>query len=895
MQFIFFDAADNRLFVRDDAETATWSVKGMQLTAEFPFVKEKEIARGMRVGFLDDDGIFQPFEVRKVKTYEPDHYQELTAEHIAIAELTDEFYQGSDATDETASAALGTILTGTIWQVGNVTASNLSSADLDKGTVWQNIRNIEANWNVWITPRVTFSNTGITGRYLDIAPAEGAWRGVTLSVNGNADEMGVTVDDSETYTAAYGMGGAVGDDSEPLDFSAAVWTETAEHPAKPEGQKYVEDPAAKALYGRNGRNRFTYYQNADIKEAELLLQKTWDYLQTVNKPKVTIECIVRDLKRMGYAGEGIRRHDLVQVRIEPVGQIVVLTVDDLEVDLLDPTATRPTIGRYIPNIVYINRETMKYASGGGGGGQTEAQYEKHVFEQEIYRTERSLELEAYERQLVDGELSDELTEASAKISISAGNISSICAGVGATLDAQGHVVVDPTTGLPVFNTDNPGNMYSQIKQTESGISTLVSGVSAGVFNDHTAYAKDTYVMHNNKLYRFTAAHASGPWTGVDVVEVTGLFSRIDQESDRISLVVTGTGANAQINRAGIVLAINGGTGHSTAVIEADQIDINGIVTALAAKNISVLDLSAEAINADSIDVGAGGFTVDNQGSINGGDATLTDVTCDNLTVGSEDINVADVQPNGNTLIITYVDGTTATFSRASASRTVRTLTQSGGTVNIGSRVYTVDADIVYSDNDTGSSTIAIPLTVGNYDSSGRSYPLTVAGISGISVSASDAWQAGYDDGEQDMLDMYDVVSVTPGTVSKVGTASISVPLSIEIGDDLSGNTKTVSRTVTPSVSSLLEARTGTNKITGNGTYTPSSGKLGFSTVVVDVDAGYTTPNYQCASNLTFKAGSASLTTQPTHMYALVQGRYEDMGSGYWYMRNTYMQVKTMYT
>lgn len=893
MQFIFFDAADNRLFVRDDAETATWSVKGMQLTAEFPFVKEKEIARGMRVGFLDDDGIFQPFEVRKVKTYEPDHYQELTAEHIAIAELTDEFYQGSDATDETASAALGTILTGTIWQVGNVTASNLSSADLDKGTVWQNIRNIEANWNVWITPRVTFSDTGITGRYLDIAPAEGVWRGVTLSVNGNADEMGVTVDDSETYTAAYGMGGAVGDDSEPLDFSAAVWTQTAEHPAKPEGQKYVEDPAAKALYGRNGRNRFTYYQNADIKEAELLLQKTWDYLQTVNKPKVTIECIVRDLKRMGYAGEGIRRHDLVQVRIEPVGQIVVLTVDDLEVDLLDPTATRPTIGRYIPNIVYINRETMKYASGGSGGGQTETQYEKHVFEQEIYRTERSLELEAYERQLVDGELSDELTEASAKISISAGNISSICAGVGATLDAQGHVVVDPTTGLPVFNTDNPANMYSQIKQTESGISTLVSGVSAGVFNDHTAYAKDTYVMHSNKLYRFTAAHASGPWTGADVVEVTGLFSRIDQESDRISLVVTGTGANAQINRAGIVLAINGGTGHSTAVIEADQIDINGIVTALAAKSIEVLTLTAN-------DATIGDATIDVYGNIAALSVTASSfpVTNGGNLVNSH-IGVTATESNGQvTLTFAKADGgtpDTVTFSRASASRTVRTLTQSGGTVNVGSRVYTVDADIVYSDNGTGSSTIQIPLTIGNYDSTGKSYPLTVAGISGISVSASDAWQAGYDDGEQDMLDMYDVVSVTPGTVSKVGTASVSVPLSIEIGDDLSGNTKTVSRTVTPSVSSLLEARTGTNKITSNGTYTPSSGNLGFSTVVVDVDAGYTTPNYQCASNLTFKAGSAALTTQPTHMYALVQGNYEDMGSGYWYMRNTYMQVKTMYT
>lgn len=311
-----------------------------------------------------------------------------------------------------------------------------------------------------------------------------------------------------------------------------------------------------------------------------------------------------------------------------------------------------------------------------------------------------------------------------------------------------------------------------------------------------------------------------------------LSSRITQEADRISLVVTGTGANAQVNRAGIVLAINGGTGHSTAVIEADQIDINGIVTALAAKSIEVLTLTAN-------DATIGDATIDVNGNISALSVTASSfpVTNGGNLVNSH-IGVTKTEANGQvTLTFTKADGSTpdtVTFSRASASRTVRTLTQSGGTVNVGSRVYTVDADIVYSDNDTGSSTIAIPLTIGSYDSTGKSYPLTVAGITGISVSASDAWQAGYDDGEQDMLDMYDVVSVTPGTVSKVGTASVSIPLSIEIGDDLSGNTKTVSRTVTPSVSGLLEARTGTNKITSNGTYAPSSGKLGFSSVEVDV-------------------------------------------------------------
>jgi hypothetical protein len=40
----------------------------------------------------------------------------------------------------------------------------------------------------------------------------------------------------------------------------------------------------------------------------------------------------------------------------------------LDVDLVDPTGSRPEIGDYIPNIVYINRETTEKTSGGGGGG-----------------------------------------------------------------------------------------------------------------------------------------------------------------------------------------------------------------------------------------------------------------------------------------------------------------------------------------------------------------------------------------------------------------------------------------------------------------------------------------------------------------------------------------------
>ena len=177
-QFIFFGQDDKVLFVRTDAEQAGWQVDEYSLTCLFPYDPGRKIQQGMRIGFEDDSGILQPFEIRKVKTYEPDHYQELTCEHIAIAELTDYHTDESELDNASPEAALNAVLsaqptnvTGAYrWQTGNVTATGTSSGDVGLGSIWQNIRNIEKNWNCYIIPRVTFNSSGITGRYLDIYP-----------------------------------------------------------------------------------------------------------------------------------------------------------------------------------------------------------------------------------------------------------------------------------------------------------------------------------------------------------------------------------------------------------------------------------------------------------------------------------------------------------------------------------------------------------------------------------------------------------------------------------------------------------------------------------------------------------------------------------------------------
>lgn len=377
MDFIFLNAAGQTLFSRNDMEAGHWVQEQMNVTADFPFDPAKKIERGMRIAFRDPatDNI-EVFEIRVVVNQEPDHFQQITAEHIALAELSDEHINTTEITDKTAVQALTTALTGTLWSVGTNTASGLQSADISRGSVWDAVNTIQTNWNVYITPRVVISSAGaITGRYLDIAPAQGVWRGLRFSVHKNMTDPAVTYNDEEVLTALYGYGGSVdvpqasGDDeSEELTFADVVWSATSDHPAKPSGQTYLEWPEKTALYGRNGRPRYGYYQNGNIKDADVLLEKTWEALKKTADPKISISGTVTDLYRLGYKDQPVRLHDLAIVEIEETGEIFQKEVICCDVDLVDPTGTRPEIGDYIPNIVYINRDTAEKAGGGGGGG-----------------------------------------------------------------------------------------------------------------------------------------------------------------------------------------------------------------------------------------------------------------------------------------------------------------------------------------------------------------------------------------------------------------------------------------------------------------------------------------------------------------------------------------------
>lgn len=511
------------VFSRNDAEQAEWTQEEFSLVCTFPYIPQKTIDRGMTVLFADPaTGAVQAYEIRNCTVFPGESYQQFTAEDIAIAELTDcHIPNDIELTDISAKAALTRVLSGTGWAVGTDGSSGKSSGDIGRGSVWEAVTAIRGNWNIYVLPRVTVSSTGITGRYLDILPPEGVFRGLRIAIDKNVTDPCVTYDDSELYTALYAYGASYSEGSTPetqvtkeTDISGITWSKTSAHPAKPAGQKYLEWPEKTTLYGRNGKARFGYYQNTAIKDPNILIQKTWQALKNCSDPKISITGTVTDLRRLGYADEPLRLFDQAIVDLGDVQfykQVIKLTVN-----LLDPTGNSPTIGDYIPNIIYINRETEDFATGGGkgvsggrgGGGRTRSDKQKGEFETDILQNERNIILEA--RQV----------DANREVIKAAG------------------MSVDPITGVIIYADDVKNGIGANFK-VQSNL------ISAEVANRKNADSE--------------------------------LSAKINVTARRISLVVTEKDGKDVVNSASIVAGINKDHG-SYIRLQADTINLDGYVT-----------------------------------------------------------------------------------------------------------------------------------------------------------------------------------------------------------------------------------------------------------------------------------------------------------------------------
>jgi hypothetical protein len=292
------------------------------------------------------------------------------------------------------------------------------------------------------------------------------------------------------------------------------------------------------LYGRNGRPRFGFYQNGDIKDGATLLQKTWEALKQTNKPKISITGTVADLYRLGYKDQPIRLHDLAIVDIPETGESFYIQIIRCDVDLIDPTATRPEIGDYIASIVYINRETNEKASGGGGGGgrgKTNQEDDNSETWSAIEKTNNMIALVVGTRN---------------------GNNYVKAGEIGLAINKSGETGQYESTAY--INADHVNISATQTAHTLAG--------------DLEHDAKGRLVIKNaSGLYVTRNSALLGVW---DKGNLTG------------SVMVQQINGQSSVKISGDVIDING----SQITINADRIDINGIVSKLRTEQIACVSI-----------------------------------------------------------------------------------------------------------------------------------------------------------------------------------------------------------------------------------------------------------------------------------------------------------------
>ncbi|WP_175482532.1 phage tail protein [Thermoflavimicrobium dichotomicum] len=327
------------------------------------------IREGCWVVIRDMDGVCRPFVIiEENEVHDENLIREFTTEELAVNELNDEIVTDVRPQNTDARDALTRILSnaGSRWQVGIVDDLGIASTNVYYESVMSGIQKIIEKWGGEIRFRVTMdSQNRITGRYIDLFKQLGRKTGKRFEYRKDLTKVERYVDMKSLKTALFGRGKGEETDSgeygRRITFKDVVWSKAKGDPTdKPAGQEWVGDPNALQQWGHwnddgTRRHRFGVFIDEEETDPAKLLKKTWDHLQTINKPHVTYKMDVIDLE---YASGGELKHEAVRLG-DSVYVIdknfahdirVEARVIEIDRDLLDPTQTKLVLGNVIGDI-----------------------------------------------------------------------------------------------------------------------------------------------------------------------------------------------------------------------------------------------------------------------------------------------------------------------------------------------------------------------------------------------------------------------------------------------------------------------------------------------------------------------------------------------------------------
>lgn len=209
--------------------------------------------------------------------------------------------------------AMTEMLKGTSYELGECVERSLIPIGpyLFKNPLWC-IQDIISNFGVEINYSIELNETrtGIARKLVHVVNALGSDTGIRCSTDLNVSKI-KRIEKDKFYTVMYGCGAEYQKDlvKYKYDFKDISWSTSNGNPTdKPAGQEFVEDKKAIAKYGRI----IGIFEDGRIKDPELLLKKTWEALQKNNRPIVSYELDIEELKTEdGYEHLNFKLGDII--------------------------------------------------------------------------------------------------------------------------------------------------------------------------------------------------------------------------------------------------------------------------------------------------------------------------------------------------------------------------------------------------------------------------------------------------------------------------------------------------------------------------------------------------------------------------------------------------------
>lgn len=199
--------------------------------------------------------------------------------------------------------------------------------------------------------RIVINDSGkIESKYIDLVHRLGVDTGLRFTYDINLNSIEKTTSDDSHFNVLYGRGSSLetedGGYSRKINFGDVVWNTPGNPINKPSGQKFIEDSESIARYGRLEG----IYENDNIDDPEVLLEKTYEKLQKVKELNHSYIVDAEDLKNFeGFEHYKYTLGDSIIVLDEDENITVEARILEInkEINLIENTEeTKITLGNF---------------------------------------------------------------------------------------------------------------------------------------------------------------------------------------------------------------------------------------------------------------------------------------------------------------------------------------------------------------------------------------------------------------------------------------------------------------------------------------------------------------------------------------------------------------------